>query len=490
MAGHIFSRIELDTKLKNVVGKTLGEVDVNNVFDKAIKIPKITGIAGDVIEQSVLGYPADSSQDPDLIVDGIATELKTTGIRKPKKKSDFLYEAKEPMSITAVSPEKITQENFETSSFWHKLERMLIVYYHYNSLQTVKALDYANFPIEGYHFHEFSAEDREILKNDWSLVQSFIKDLQDNYEIPEDQYPRISSELRKELMLIDTAPKWPNRPRFRLKRSAVTNMVQKCFGETLEELDTTYSTFKDLDEKLHELTELHSGKTVEQLMKEFNIPLKLNSKQDVTKSISERIVIKMFGGSVSKISKIELFNKIGLAAKTITQTEDGGRTEDTKLFAIDFGEWTDENINFEDSFVYNYLSNQQFLCIIFEEPTANSKLLENKFIGFKRLMIPEQLIENDMKVIWQTIRSLIKTNQLKESVLYDRNGNPKITPKTKVISTSINFPKSKDYIFFVRGSGEDANKKTLSLNGIQMYRQELWVRGKDLVSMLQEVEYI
>lgn len=60
MALHKFSRKELDEILSNVVGKTLGEADVNNVFARTIKHPKITGIAGDVVERSILGYPSGS----------------------------------------------------------------------------------------------------------------------------------------------------------------------------------------------------------------------------------------------------------------------------------------------------------------------------------------------------------------------------------------------------------------------------------------------
>ncbi len=52
------------------------------------------------------------------------------------------------MTITAVSPHSITEEEFETSSFWHKLEHLLIVYYHYDSPETVPAAKYADFLIK------------------------------------------------------------------------------------------------------------------------------------------------------------------------------------------------------------------------------------------------------------------------------------------------------------------------------------------------------
>ncbi|WP_049217735.1 MutH/Sau3AI family endonuclease [Alloscardovia omnicolens] len=83
---HAFTRSELERLLSDTVNKTLGQVDKNNVFKKTEDNRKITGIAGDVIEQSVLGYPADSKQAPDLNVDGLPVELKVTGIKRKKSK--------------------------------------------------------------------------------------------------------------------------------------------------------------------------------------------------------------------------------------------------------------------------------------------------------------------------------------------------------------------------------------------------------------------
>ncbi len=129
---HFFNKKELEKILDACLNKTLGEVDVNNVFDKTKEHSKITGIAGDVIEQSVLGYPADTRQEPDLDVDGVKTELKTTGIKYKKNKTELV--AKEPMSITAVSPEFIVNESFCDSNFWHKLAHLLFYHLQYGLL--------------------------------------------------------------------------------------------------------------------------------------------------------------------------------------------------------------------------------------------------------------------------------------------------------------------------------------------------------------------
>lgn len=67
---HRYTQSELIAIFEECLNKTLGEIDKNDVFARTKVNPKITGIAGDVIEQSVLGYSANSKQDPDLIFFG------------------------------------------------------------------------------------------------------------------------------------------------------------------------------------------------------------------------------------------------------------------------------------------------------------------------------------------------------------------------------------------------------------------------------------
>lgn len=482
---HFFHKAELIERLENVLGKTLGEVDSKHVFNKTKENPKITGIAGDVIEQSVLGLPPDNGQRPDLNVDGVEVELKTTGIRKAKKEE--VYEAKEPMSITAVSPEQITKEKFETSKFWRKLEHTLLVYYLYASIEVVPAHEYAKFPIKGYEFHEFSKEDMARLKCDWEIVRDFLKEIQENHPEPETEYPRLSSELRPRLLYIDTAPKWPNPPRFRLKRQVVTSIVQNHFSGSLEQLPGRYSSYDDIDRKCHELAQAYRGKTIEELVESLDVAWPEDKGQ--RKNCAERIIVRMFGGTTERISKIELFQKIGLNSKTITVTATGSRTEDMKLFPIDFSEWSEEEATFEGSALYDYFANHQFLCSVFEEPDKNALLSQNKFLGFKRFYFSEEFIHKDVKKIWEEVRALIQERRLTETVVLDKSGAARKN-KAGTVRTQLNFPKSKDGSVFIRGSGTDSTRKPVQLNGIAMYRQYVWVKGTYIVRELKGIPFL
>lgn len=488
MTEFTYTRAELEKTLASVIGETLGAVDKNNAFDKTINNPKVTGIAGDVVEKSILEYPSNSDQQPDIIVDGIPTEVKTTGIRyntraakkgNPKKKD---FEAKEPMSITAVSPPKIIHEEFESSNFWHKLEHMLLVYYHYNSRSTVKSWDYKNFTIEGYDFYEFSAEDREILKNDWLLVQQFIQDAQ-ALDDPTERYPLLGSELRKNLMFIDTAPKWPHPPRFRLKRQTVTSMVQQFFGsKKYEKLAEEYSSFAALDKKLHALTEQYRGKSIQEICDDLEIQFTNN------KAISGVIVSKMLGGETGRINNLKLFQDTGLILKTITQNAKGARTEDTKLFQIDFDELVSTS-TFEDSQIYNYFAEHQFLFVMFQEPQDYQALSDNIFLGFKRLSFDDDFINNYVYKAWKHTRDLIVNNELTETPCYTK-ANQLIINKNGTVKTKLNFLKSKENPIFLRGSGIDSSQKPLNLCGINMYLQYMWVKGKLLVDLLSKIDPI
>lgn len=489
MASRKFTKQELIALLNTVKGKTLGEVDVNNVFDRAKENPKITGIAGEVIEQSVLGYPKDNKQEADIIVDGKETEVKTTGLKEITKDGRKVLVAKEPVSITAVSPDAIINETFYESHFWNKLERLLFVFYHYASKVTVPAYAYSKFVIQGYSFFEFSDEAIDKLKNDWTIVRDFIRSIQ-GLESPEDEYPRISSELRSQLMLIDTAPKWPNKPRFRLKKSTLDTIVKECLGEELEELSSQYASFSQLDKKLSELTKMYYGKTVTELVSLLGVDAQIEDRNngDYTKAIVEPIICKMFGAKEKKMAKIKLFSEIGLVVKSIVQTQKGLRTEDTKLVPVDFNEWLDKAIPFEDTELYSYFNNP-FLFAVFKEPSVKAKLADNTFMGFKRIQFSNAFIEKEVFSTYRIVQGLIEGQRLEDVIELDKNGNP-IMNQNGMVKSAPNFPKAKDCIVFLRGTSSSSSEKPLQINGVRMYQQNVWIKGTYLNQILNETQFL
>jgi hypothetical protein len=94
------------------------------------------------------------------------------------------------------------------------------------------------------------------------------------------------------------------------------------------------------------------------------------------------------------------------------------------------------------------------------------------------------------KGTWDTLRDLIINKKLKDVPVCLKNGEIRITPKTKIQMTAPNFPKSEDNLIFLRGSGKDATNKTQEVNGVKMLKQYYWIKGSYIVDRLKEIEYL
>lgn len=523
--------------LEGVKGKTLGEVDTSHQFARTEKSEKITGIAGDVIEQSVFGYERDSKQECDIEIDGVLTELKTTGVRVPKSdlakvegKVGDAYNvylgAKEGISITGVTFEPTIQTDFSTSHFWEKSEHLLIVFYEYKSYEAVPASAYADFHIVDYCYNKFSDEEREKLCNDWEIVRDYLKKVYDEYKNEEERNQHLvgfTHVLRPNLLLIELVPAFKKRekkekpgkqqadsyqkPRYRLKQTFVDYIVRGHFDKsranTEISLKESFSSFAQLDARCHAISAKYKGKTFTQLKEDLRVETEISNK-----SFGAQCVLKMFGAECKRLNQISDFTKAGIIAKTITTTPTGGRTEDMKLRHIDFEEWSDKDLDFQDSDVYSYFCEHSFLCPVFCErgDMSSRKKSESKddfearieresakttFEGFKRFAFDDEFIENEVKRTWEDSRSLIHQKTLKWEYLYDKEGNMRKNNSGSYMG-SPNFPKSADYQVFFRGGANDSRDeaKIEEVNGIKMLPQFFWLKGSYIADKLKSIEYL
>lgn len=483
MAGsHVYSSADIALRFEACVGKTLGEIDQTGLFEGK---PKNKGIAGAVVEQSVLGYPADSRREPDIEVDGISYEVKTTGVVKSKEDDGLV--AKEPMSVTAVSVNTIWLEQFEDSAFWHKLEHLLLAYYLYNNGINKKVSDtreYADFPLLGWELHEWSDDDLDILRADWERVRRFVERVHQEALDPDTEYPKLSHVLNRELMYTDTSPKWPNPPRWRLKRSTVTSLVREYFegGQALEKIGPKFRTYRDFEIMCRELRLEFEGQTVADIARCVEYAGSLASK-----SVGEALVVRMFGGSAHKMSGVDVFAKAGVHCKTVVFTKDGNRTEDTKLFRIDLDEIQDASVAWVDSLFFEWFGGRT-LCCVFEEPSQDAPLSENVFLGFKWLPVGEEVWEEARRV-WERMRYLVFSGELRDVATVGHQGVQAVN-RSGVYRSAPNWPKAREGFLFVRGTGRDARDKPECVNGIRMYRQDLWIKGSWLASRLEDEAFL
>ena len=355
---------------------------------------------------------------------------------------------------------------------------MLWVYYWYKSPETVKLEGYKTFPVLGFQFYEFSEDDKTLLRQDWLLVRDFLIVIHRDYHTKEEresQYPRLSHELRGQLMLIDTAPKFPNSPRFRLKRAYATVIADQYFSKRhFEKLDESISKYADIDRKCLVMTQKYRGKTFAQIALELGVNLDMD-----VKNFAESAVVKMFGGHVSKLNDIEDFAKIGIIAKSVPLKENGKGKEDMKLFQPNLIDWTSED-EFEESAIYDYFSGHHFLFIIYRHVDKDVV-----FEGFKRIFFDEKFIMENVKKTWDDVRDLIANHKLRIDMKKDKNGNY-ILNKSGTFMESPNFPKKSTHKVFIRGGATTSEDKykTLEINGLKMIPQSVWLSREEVKKLI------
>lgn len=76
---HSFTEQDIRKRFGAIVGHTVTEVDTAGVLT-ASAASRNKGRIGAVIEQSVLGYPADSDRRPDIVIDGQPWEVKDSRV--------------------------------------------------------------------------------------------------------------------------------------------------------------------------------------------------------------------------------------------------------------------------------------------------------------------------------------------------------------------------------------------------------------------------
>lgn len=517
--------------LESIKGKTLGEVDSSHQFARTQRSSKITGIAGDVIEQSVFGYARDSRQECDIEIDGVLTELKATGVRVPKTDlpkasgkvgADYnvYLGAKEGISITGVTFEPTYQTDFETSHFWEKAERLLMIFYEYRSYHVVPAAEYADFPIVDYCYNTFSDSEKRQLRNDWELVRDYLRPIYAAYPRPEERNAHLEGfthRLRPQLLLIELVPGFKKkltsghmsyqRPRYRLKQTFVDYIVRGHFRKDREAteipLATPFTGFAELEARLHALGLRYGGMTLARLQQELGIEAAMT-----TKDFTALCVLRMFGAASKRLNQIADFVKAGIIAKTITITPTGGRTEDMKLQHVDFEEWADRDVDFVESAAYAYFSEHSFLCPIFCErgdmrprrPGETTEAFRDRiaqataqttFEGFKRFSFDEEFMEQEVRRTWEDSRRLIHQGLLAWQYEVDASGRPRVNASGSYMGAP-NLPKSQDYKVFFRGGANDSSDeaRTETVNGVRMLPQYFWLKGAYVAQKLQSLPYL
>ena len=134
-------------------------------IDKTGRLKKGKGAIGTVIEESWFGYSPNSEAEPDF--PEAKVELKVTPYIKGR---DGKIRAKERLVCNIINYMEEYDKTFETSSFWHKCETMLLMSYEH-----IKDVSKGEFKIDKAVLFSFPEKDLVIIENDWKTIMDKVR---------------------------------------------------------------------------------------------------------------------------------------------------------------------------------------------------------------------------------------------------------------------------------------------------------------------------
>ncbi|NLP52444.1 Sau3AI family type II restriction endonuclease [Bacillus sp. RO1] len=449
---------ELMDKAYQAEGKTFGELDNTG----RIKKIKSKGTLGHIIEESFFGYSVNSIAEPDFVELGV--ELKVTPIKKNKNGT---LSSKERLVLNIIDYMKEFELTFETSSFYTKANKMLIMLYQYEKEQSL-----GDYRILKVFLNEFSEEDLAVIQRDWEIIVTKIKN-GEAHLISEADTMYLSACTKGANK--DSVRKQPFSPlkakqrAFALKASYMTGIIRKQLTPDHLESLSTHQELKEktLEQILQERFKPHYGKRIDQLCREVGIPY--NSRN---KSMVPHIMTKLLGVKKNNLSDIEEFAKANITFKTVSLEPNGSLREHMSFKNIDFKTFLHED--WEESELYELFAGQKFLFLVFrytEEHQPKVKRIPY-FEGIKLWNMPQKTIEEELYGLWNEIGDVLRYG-VKLTIIGSKTYNNLPGPKF-------------NNLCHVRPKAKDSKDKVKLPDGQYITKQCYWLDKQYVLSILDK----
>lgn len=444
------SKEALLRRAQEAIDIPLGEID------KTGRLRTGKGAIGTVLEESWFGYSPNSESEPDFPEAGV--ELKVT----PYVRGANGIRAKERLVCNIINYMQEYDKTFETSSFWHKCNTMLLLSYEH-----LYDKPKSEFKIDAAILFSFPEEDLLIIEHDWETIINKVRNGK-AHEISEGDTLYLAA-CTKGVNASSVRPQpfsdVPAKQRaYSLKSSYMTQVLNKyIFGnEESPKIIRHWSFLQHCsfeDYIIQKVSESY-GKTQQELKDFFGV-------DSNAKSLNEILLAKMLNVS-GRIAYTEEFQKAGIVPKTIRVQYNGKIKESMSFPTFDFIELSNEEV-WEDSELYNYLAPTKFMFVIFQQRA------DGEYV-FERVMfwnIPNDDLE-EVHIVWQRARDTV------------RNGVQLIQTPSGV---SNDLPKqSQNRVSHVRPHGKNASDKLPLPDGRMMTKQCFWLNNTYIKEQISKTD--
>lgn len=457
---------ELLTKAKQAEGMTFRDIDQTG----RINNERAKGHLGQIIEESFFGYEVNSEKEADFA--NLGVELKVTPIKKNKNGT---ISAKERLVLNIINYHEEVQRKFETSSFWQKNAKLLLMFYLWTP-----GLKRADYKLIKSYLHTYPEEDLAIIEQDWKIIVEKIREGR-AHELSEADTNYLAASTKgaskKSLRTQPFSDEPAMQRAFSLKQSYMTALVRNIIRkEDLKRITTS----KELKEKsfpqiLEEKFKPYIGMSIDDISKKIDYKINYGRKNFLQQFISS-----LLGIQGTKLNQIDEFAKANIQFKTVRLEPNGVPKEHMSFKNVDFIEWA--NKNWGDSWIRRYFEETKLLFVVFqykerERDNPNRKLY---FKGIKLWNMPKKTIDGPLKDFWFHVKTLINTGI-------------ELTPIQQKSRTIVknNLPKPGfNGICHIRPKGRDGKDQVNLPDGRKITKQGFWLDNKYIAKITSELSEV
>lgn len=447
-------------KAKEAEGMTFGQIDKSG----RILNEKAKGHLGQIVEESFFGYAINSIAEADF--ENLGIELKVTPI---KNNRDGSISAKERLVLNIINYHQEVAKSFKTSSFWSKNQSLLIMFYEW-----IPEASRADYRILKSFLHRFSEEDLEIIKHDWEMIISKIRNGK-AHELSEGDTIYLGACTKGATKKSVRSQPYSSTPAmqraFSLKQSYMSTLARKVISkETMVSIaDASQLKTQSFEEMLNTKFSPYIGKTLNSIATEQSIEINSQSK-----GFLQQFISSLLGIRGTSLNDIEEFSKANIQFKTIRLEPNGIPREHMSFKNINFSEWFNEE--WEDAWLKQNFEETKYLFVVFEYRDSEKENPHRKlyFKGIKLWNMPMQEIEGRLKEFWLSGKHILAEGVLLEKKSWGSNYR---------VSNNLPGPGSNG-LCHIRPKARDASDKIQLPDGQMLTKQAFWLDREYIASIV------
>lgn len=423
-----------------LIGKSLSQVVElpQTVLQQA---RKGKGRLGHLVEEYYFGYRPNNSPEPDFPKAGL--ELKVTGLKSIPPKP---IRAKERLVLNMINFHDILNETFETSSFFKKCQKILILCYLYDNSK----IEVDQVFTENQFIFRLVEQDLQIIRRDWETIQTKVRDGL-AHEISEGDTFFLKANRKgaggnRDLANQPNSPIKANRRSWSFNSGYLTSLIESAdpSGGSLE-----ISGHETFEQATSRRISKHIGKSSQELFAQFGLA---KNGVKLSKSVRYDVLVKILSDGGSSVKELQ---RAGIRLKTIRLKPTGRTRESMSFQSFDYVEIV--NQDWDDSDFSNALEDK-FLFAVFQEDEAGC----------------ERLIKADY---WH----MPYQDRLKAKTVWEET-------RQRIVMGNYNFPQASEHeVAHVRPHARNADDKILCPDGVMRIKRSFWLNQRYIEKVISSL---